>query len=77
VKRYKTLLSSAPAQSILNAQAFRYTSSVDTDIRATFARIRRERAKAVVIVNIAGRARCLARAGDTSPTGRSVQSTAR
>jgi hypothetical protein len=42
VKRYKPLLSSAPADSILNAQAFHYTNSVDTDIRRTFARIRRE-----------------------------------
>jgi len=38
---YKPLLSSAPAQSILNA-AFRYTDSAATDIRKTFARIRRD-----------------------------------
>ena len=43
---YKLLVSSAPAHSILNAQAFHYTSSVETDIRKTFARVRRERAKA-------------------------------
>lgn len=42
---YKLLVSSAPAHSILNAQAFHYTSSVETDIRKTFARVRRERAK--------------------------------
>ena len=37
---YKPLLSSAPAHSILNAQAFHYTNSVDTDIRKTFERVR-------------------------------------
>jgi hypothetical protein len=59
VKRYKPLLSSAPAHSILNAQVFDYTNSVATDIRKTFARIRRERAKAAVIVDIASHVRCL------------------
>jgi hypothetical protein len=41
----KRLVSSAPATSILNAQAFRYTSSVATDIRKTFERLRRAEAK--------------------------------
>ncbi len=43
---YKPLLSSAPAHSILNAQAFHYTNSAATDIRKTFARFRRRRGKA-------------------------------
>src|SRR5450755_126414 len=38
---YKPLVSSAPAHSILNAQAFHYTSSAKTDIRKTFARVQR------------------------------------
>jgi GNAT superfamily N-acetyltransferase len=38
---YKPLVSSAPALSILNAQAFHYTSSAETDIRKTFARVQR------------------------------------
>lgn len=46
VNDYKPLLSTAPPDSILNAQAFRYTNSVETDIRKTFERIRRGRAKA-------------------------------
>ena len=62
VKRYKPLLSSAPAHSILNAQAFHYTSSVDTDIRKTFARIRRGRANAAVVVNLASHVRSAAAA---------------
>ena len=41
MKSYRALRSSAPAHSILNAQAFRYTNSADTDIRRTFARLRR------------------------------------
>ena len=45
MKDYKPLLSSAPAHSILNAQAFHYTNSAATDIRKTFARIRRRREK--------------------------------
>ena len=56
MKRYKPLLSSAPAHSILNAQAFHYTNSVATDIRKTFARIRRECVNAAVVVNIASHA---------------------
>jgi len=53
VKDYKPLLSSAPAHSILNAQAFHYTSSAATDIRQTFARVRRSRAKANGPINAA------------------------
>ena len=45
MKDYKPLLSSAPAHSILNAQAFHYINSVATDIRKTFARVRRRREK--------------------------------
>jgi len=48
---YKPLVSSAPAHSILNAKAFDYTSSVETDIRKTFARVRRERAKKNAAIN--------------------------
>ena len=40
---YKPLLTAAPAHSILNAE-FRYIKSTETDIRRTFARIRREQA---------------------------------
>ena len=39
MKHYKPLLSSAPANSILNAQEFHYTNSTSTDIRKTFARL--------------------------------------
>ncbi len=46
MNEYKPLLSSAPSHSILNAQAFEYTSSVATDLRKTFERIRRARVKA-------------------------------
>ena len=42
MKVFKPLVSSAPAHSILNAQAFQYTNSVATDVRKTFARIRRD-----------------------------------
>ena len=78
VKRYKPLLSSAPAHSILNAQAFHYTNSVATDIRNTFARIRRERANPAVIVDIASHVRCLTtKTCDTALPRRSVQSTGR
>jgi hypothetical protein len=41
MKQYKPLLSSAPANSILNAQQFHYTNSASTDIRKTFANFRR------------------------------------
>lgn len=43
----KPLVSTAPAHSILSAR-FRYSSSAATDIRKTFARIRREQAAAAV-----------------------------
>ena len=46
MKDYKPLLSSAPTHSILNAQAFHYTNSAATDIRKTFARVRRRLVKA-------------------------------
>src|SRR5208282_6372914 len=76
VKRYKPLLSSAPAYSILNAQAFHYTNSVATDIRKTFARIRREHAIPAVIVEIANHVRCLTtKTCDAALPRRSVQST--
>ena len=78
VKRYKPLLSSAPARSILNAQAFHYTNGVDTDIRRTFARIRRERANAAVVVSLASHVRSMTtNACDNLPPWRSVMSTAR
>ena len=41
MKQYKPLLSSAPPNSILNAQQFHYTNSASTDIRKTFANFRR------------------------------------
>jgi hypothetical protein len=78
VKRYKPLLSSAPAHSILNAQGFHYTNSVETDIRKTFARVRRERANAAVVVNIASQVRCLTtKARAASLPRRALESTAR
>lgn len=49
MKDYKPLVSSAPAHSILNAQTFHYTSSVTTDIRKTFVRVLRNRAKSGVV----------------------------
>jgi hypothetical protein len=62
VKDYKPLLSSAPAHSILNAQAFHYTNSAATDIRKTFARIRRRREKAdAASLNVASNVRRLYR----------------
>lgn len=49
---YKRLVSSAPATSILNAQAFRYTGSLATDIRKTFARLQRaDRQRPVSMAN--------------------------
>ena len=45
MKQYKPLLSSAPANSILNAQEFRYRNSASTDIRKTFANFRRNASK--------------------------------
>lgn len=50
---YKPLLSSAPTHSILNAQAFHYTSSVETDIRKTFARVLRRRPRPNASINAA------------------------
>jgi hypothetical protein len=46
----KQLVSSAPEHSILNTR-FRYRSSVATDIRKTFARIRREQAKVRPVID--------------------------
>ena len=45
MKQYKSLLSSAPANSILNAQEFHYRNSASTDIRKTFANFRRYASK--------------------------------
>src|SRR5689334_4203833 len=45
MKQYKPLVSSAPANSVLNAQQFPYTNSASTDIRKTFARFRRNASK--------------------------------
>ena len=67
MKDYKPLLSTAPAHSILNAQGFRYTNSAATNIRETFARIRRRRAKAnAVTANIADNVRSFHRRNGTS-----------
>lgn len=59
MKNHKPLLSSAPAHSILNAREFHYTSSGDTDLRKTFARLRRERAQAAAVVSTASNVRAL------------------
>jgi hypothetical protein len=62
VKDYKPILSSAPAHSILNAQAFHYTNSAATDIRKTFARVMRRREKAdAASLNVASNVRPLYR----------------
>ena len=62
MKDYKPLLSTAPAHSILNAQAFHYTNSAATDIRKTFARVRRRREKAdATSLNVASNVRPLYR----------------
>jgi len=45
MKQYKPLLSSAPANSILNAQKFHYRDSASTDIRKTFANYGRNASK--------------------------------
>lgn len=45
MKDYKPLLSSAPAHSALNAQAFHCTNGTASDIRKMFARVRRRREK--------------------------------
>jgi len=58
---YKPLVSSAPAHSILNAQAFQYTNSVATDIRKTFEKFRRSQASAArALLNAASNVRPLA-----------------
>jgi hypothetical protein len=59
MKNYKQLVSSAPAHSSLNAQAFHYRNSVETDIRKTFARIRRDQAKGGAAINRASNVRQL------------------
>jgi len=56
---YKLLVSSAPAHSILNAQTFHYVSSAETDIRKTFAKVRRAQARAAAFLNPAGNVRRL------------------
>jgi hypothetical protein len=61
VKDYKPLLSSAPAHSILNAQAFHYTNSAATDIRKTFARVRRREKADAASLNVASNVRPLYR----------------
>src|SRR5271167_1112500 len=45
MNQYKPLLSSAPANSILNAQEFHYRNGASTDIRKTFANFRRNASK--------------------------------
>jgi hypothetical protein len=76
VTEYKPLLSSAPAHSILNARTFRYTSSVATDIRRTFARIRREqKAEHAAMPRVASNVRPLTKAAcDASSSARSPAS---
>ncbi len=67
---YKPLVSSAPAHSILNAQAFHYTNSVATDIRKTFDKFRQSQARAArALVNAASNVRPLALAC-SQPTAR-------
>jgi hypothetical protein len=74
MKVYKQLVSSAPAHSILNAQAFHYRSSAQTDIRKTFARILREQAKAGVEIKGSGNVRQLKqKASDPSVEGHSLR----
>jgi hypothetical protein len=75
---YKPLASSAPAHSILNAQAFQYASSVETDIRKTFARVRRERAKANAPINATSNVRPLIKKeAEMLPPGRAEQASGR
>lgn len=61
MKGYKPLVSSAPAHSILNARTFRYTSSVATDVRRTFARVMSGRARALETTQAASNVRALPR----------------
>jgi hypothetical protein len=75
---YKPLVSSAPAHSILNAQAFHYASSVETDIRKTFARVRRERAKVNASINASSNVRPLIKKeAEMPPPGRAEQAAGR
>jgi hypothetical protein len=74
MKGYKPLVSSAPAHSILNARMFRYTSSVATDIRKTFVRVLRNRAKTGVAAKGASNVRPLTKnPRDTSVQAGSLQ----
>jgi len=57
---HKPLVSSAPAHSILNAE-FRYTNSTATDVRKTFARIRREQASAAARASALSNVRAITR----------------
>jgi hypothetical protein len=61
MKGYKPLVSSAPAHSILNARTFRYTSSVATDVRRTFARVVSGRARTLETTQAASNVRALPR----------------
>ena len=63
---HKPLVSSTPAHSILNAR-FRYTSSAATDIRKTFAKVRREQAKAAVTPSASSNVRPLTRKSQDPP----------
>ena len=75
---YKPLASSAPAHSILNAQAFHYTCSVETDIRKTFARFRRERVKATASISAASNVRpWIKKDAEMLPPGRAEQAAGR
>lgn len=75
---YKPLVSSAPARSILNAQTFHYTSRVETDIRKTFARVRRERVKANASINATSNVRPLIKKEAAMlPLGRAEQDSGR
>jgi hypothetical protein len=64
---HKPLVSSAPAHSILNA-GFRYTNSTATDIRKTFARARREQAKAAVLASASSNVQPLTRTSQEAPS---------
>lgn len=66
---HRPLVTAAPAHSILNAE-FHYTNSTATDIRKTFARIRRERAKAAIAASGASKVRPLTKASHEAPLQR-------
>ncbi len=72
MKDYKPLVSSALAHSILNAQTFHYTNSVETDIRKTFARIARSRATARALLDGASNVKPLTKSADEAPQRRSL-----